>query len=104
MLKRIKEAPKSLKGRGNKKLTKVSKGEGTKESWSQKDERDEGLKRTYMYTSNVWFGMSDSEGLIWDIQKYEETKGKCEEGKCGNEDRIWLVLSSPNCVDEDQDG
>ena len=34
--------------RGLKNLPKVSKGEGTKESWSQKAERDEGHKRTYV--------------------------------------------------------
>ena len=62
--------------------------------WWLKGMRD---SKEHMYTSNVWFGMSDSEGLIWDIQKYEETKGKCEEGKCGKEDRFWLVLSFKLC-------
>ena len=94
--------------RGLKKLPKVSKGEGIRSSQKSQRVREQkkvGPKRMkgmrdskeHMYTSNVWFGMSDSEGLIWDIQKYEETKGKCEEGKCGKEDRFWLVLSFKLC-------
>ena len=42
-------------------------------------------------SKDVWFGMSDSEGLIWDITIMRRSNASVKKKNVGN--RNWLVLS-----------